>query len=216
MIDRGNCHGGRVPPVRDPLPTRIHPPTHETTMKTTATTLVRSEPRRLVPVLLPLLVLVGCAETPPATAPLETADAAALYGAPVAASTADALLKAVRRATARYHSATLAASAGYEATDFCVPQMGFHWLNPSLVDPVFDPVHPEVMIYAPGPNGQPKLVAVEYIVIDVGQARPSFGDRPFDIGGTPVPAPHWSQHVWLYLDNPDLLLTAFNPAVTCP
>jgi hypothetical protein len=83
------------------------------------------------------------------------------------------------------------------------------------VDPVFDPLQPEVMLYAPGPGGKPRLVAVEYIVIDVGQPRPSFGDHPFDVGGTPVPVPHWSQHVWLYQDNPDGLLTADNPAVCC-
>lgn len=94
--------------------------------------------------------------------------------------------------------------------------MGYHWVNSSLVDPVFEPTRPEVVLYAPGPNGLMKLVAVEYIVIDVGQPRPTFNGHPFDIGGTPVPVPHWSLHVWLYATNPDGQLAAFNPNMPCP
>jgi hypothetical protein len=44
------------------------------------------------------------------------------------------------------------------------------------------------------------LVAVEYIVIDVGQPAPT----------------HWSLHVWLWKDNPNGLFAAFNPDVSCP
>ena len=94
--------------------------------------------------------------------------------------------------------------------------MGYHWVNPSLVDPVFDPRHPEVVLYANGPGGKLRLVALEYIVIDIGQDRPMFGDHPFDIGGTPVPDPHWSLHVWLYEENPNGIFTPFNPKIVCP
>lgn len=126
------------------------------------------------------------------------------------------LMKAVRGATARFNATTQALKAGYVPDPFCVPEMGYHWLNESLVDPVFDPLQPEVVIYAHDANGRLRLVAVEYIVIDAGQPRPDFAGRPFDIEGTPVPVPHWSQHVWLYEGNPDGGLTAFNPAVSCP
>jgi hypothetical protein len=127
-----------------------------------------------------------------------------------------ALMKAVRGATARYNSTTQAIAAGYVPTDHCVPEMGYHWVNESLVDPVFDPMQPEVVIYAHDEGGRLRLVAVEYIVIDVGQPQPDFAGRAFDVGGTPVPVPHWSQHVWLYEANPDGGLTAFNPAIACP
>ena len=93
--------------------------------------------------------------------------------------------------------------------------MGFHWVNPTLVDGVFDPEKLEAVLYAPGPNGNLRLVAVEYIVINLGQPRPSFGNQPFNVGGTPVPAPHWSLHVWLYEENPNGLFTPFNPNVSC-
>jgi hypothetical protein len=130
-------------------------------------------------------------------------------------------LQAVRQATARFHSKTQALRAGYEPNDHCVSVpgvggMGYHWLNPSLVDDVFDPLQPEVVLYATGSDGELKLVAIEYIVIDVGQGRPEFAGYEFDIGGTPTPVPHYSLHVWLYEENPNGIFTPFNPNVSCP
>jgi hypothetical protein len=133
----------------------------------------------------------------------------------------DDLLKAVRQATSRYNSPNQAIRAGYDPDDHCVAVeglggMGYHWANVSLVDPFFDPLKPEVMLYATGPGGNLRLVAVEYIVIDVGQDHPHFGDHPFDIGGTPIPVDHWSLHVWLYEQNPLGTFEPFNPNVSCP
>jgi hypothetical protein len=130
-------------------------------------------------------------------------------------------LQAVRQATARFHSQTQALKAGYEPNDHCVAfpglgGMGYHWLNPTLVDDVFDPLQPEVVLYATGPGGELKLVAIEYIVIDVGQERPSFAGHLFDIGGTPTPVPHWSLHVWLYEENPNGIFAPINPNISCP
>ena len=131
------------------------------------------------------------------------------------------LLKSVRRATAKFHSTTQAIAAGYVPDDHCVSVpglggMGYHWANPPLVDPVFDPTKPEVMLYASGPGGNLRLVAVEYIVIDIGQPRPMFENQLFDIRGTPVTAPHWSLHVWLHENNPNGIFRPFNPNITCP
>ena len=139
-----------------------------------------------------------------------------------AKKSADAeLLQSVRRATSRFHSTTQALNAGYLRDDHCVSApglggMGFHWVNPNLVDPTFDPLKPEVVLYAPDSDGNLHLVALEYIVINVGQAPPMFGSQPFDVGGTPIPDPHWSLHVWLYKDNPTGMFTPFNPDVSCP
>ena len=130
------------------------------------------------------------------------------------------LVKSVRRATARFHSTAQAIAAGYEPDDHCVSApglggMGFHWVNPSLVDPVFDPLKPEAVLYAMGPGGNLRLIAVEYIVINIGQPAPMFGDQPFDVGGTPVPVPHWSLHVWLHENNPSGIFAPFNPNISC-
>jgi hypothetical protein len=131
------------------------------------------------------------------------------------------LAKDVRQATARYHSTAQATRAGYAEASECVAVpglggMGFHWANFGLVDPNFEPLRPEAVLYEPGPDGELHLVAVEYIVINVGQPAPTFGGQPFDVGGTPVEAPHWSLHVWVHKDNPNGIFTPFNPAVACP
>lgn len=131
------------------------------------------------------------------------------------------LLQSVRRATAKFHSTTQAIEAGHEPDDHCVSVpglggMGYHWVNPSLVDPVFDPLKPEALLYATGPGGNLRLVAVEYMVVNVGQPAPMFGDQPFDVGGTPLPVPHWSLHVWLYENNPSGIFAPFNPNISCP
>ena len=121
----------------------------------------------------------------------------------------------VRAATARFHSKAQAAAAGYAEASPCVASpaggMGYHWVNGPLVDPVFDPNNPEAILY--GPDG--KLIAVEYIVINVGQPAPTFAGQAFDVGGSPVPVAHWTLHAWLYERNSTGLFSAFNPAVVC-
>jgi hypothetical protein len=127
----------------------------------------------------------------------------------------DELLKSVRAATSKFNSSVQAIRAGYDPSDHCVPQMGYHWVNTSLVDPVFDLLKPEAILYAKGPGGNLRMVGVEYIVVNVGQPAPMFGSQPFDVGGTPLPIPHWSLHVWLYEENTNGMFVNYNPAITC-
>jgi hypothetical protein len=173
--------------------------------------------RRFAGSLLAPLVLSACSDLP------SGADHAALHAGAASMATAAAspnLLKSVRAVTARYHSTTQAIKAGYVPDPFCVEVpplggMGHHWANGALVDPVFDPLQPEVVLYAPAGGDKYELVAVEYIVIDVGQPAPTFDGQPFDVGGTPVPVPHWSLHVWVHRHNPNGVFTPFNPTVSC-
>jgi hypothetical protein len=136
-------------------------------------------------------------------------------------SRAAGLVKSVKAATARFSSREQATKAGYAEASPCVAVpglggMGFHWVNQGLVDPVFEPLRPEAVLYFPNAEGKLKLVAVEYIVINVGQPAPTFNGVPFDVGGTPVPVPHWSLHVWAHRTNPAGVFTPFNPALSCP
>jgi hypothetical protein len=163
-----------------------------------------------------LLLTAACGDVPSEVSH-ETLHAKVEGGASVASA---GLVKALRAATTRYRSPARALAAGYVADDHCVAApglggMGFHWVNGELVDPVFQPLRPEVVLYARD-QGRLRLVALEYIVIDVGQPAPTFDGHPFDVGGTPVPVPRWSLHVWVHKDKPSGTVAPFNPTVSCP
>lgn len=175
-------------------------------------------------------VAVGCDASPaaPVNAELSAHDHHAAHAA--AQSSANPvrahgeLLKAVRQQTANFNSTNQAERAGYHIEELCVAHpalgaMGHHAVNMGLVDPVFDPMQPEALLYAPNEDGTLKLVGVEYIVIDVGQPRPEFDGNPFDIEGVPplmaAGVPHWSLHVWAHADNPSGTFFPFNPAISC-
>lgn len=141
-------------------------------------------------------------------------------------ASSDNLLQSVKAATSRYNSTTQAIRAGYAPDDHCVYDadgdlggMGYHWVNGALIDPVFEPLRPEALLYEPGRGNNPRIVGVEYIVIDVGQPHPHFGDQPFDVGGVPplmeAGVDHYSLHVWVHKDNPSGMFAPFNPNVNC-
>ena len=165
------------------------------------------------------LVTLSC--DAPTTGPqFDHATAHASY-ATTSAGELSGLAKEVRQLSSRFNSTTQATKFGYVVGSPCVAApglggMGFHWVNNGLVDPVFNPQQPEAVLYEPTKNGQLRFVAVEYIVIDVGQPAPTFDGHPFDVGGTPIPVPHWSLHVWVNKTNPNGLFTPFNPDVICP
>lgn len=149
----------------------------------------------------------------------ESAQSAAKKGG--ASASTEKMVKSLHSATARYHSTVQSTKAGYVESSPCIAApglggMGFHWVNQNMVDPVFDPTTPEAVLYAPDGNGKLKKVAVEFIVINVGQPAPMFGDYPFDVGGAPIPVPHWTLHVWVDQDNPSGVFAPFNPTVSCP
>jgi hypothetical protein len=171
--------------------------------------------RTLASTVLVGLTLVGC-DSPVTVAQHD-------HGAPafaqVSAGEVSGLAKQLRQSVARFNSTTQASQAGYVEASPCISAppggMGFHWVNDGLVDPVFDALKPEAVLYEQSKNGQYRLVAVEYIVIDVGQPAPTFAGQPFDVGGTPVPVPHWSLHVWINKANPAGMFMPFNPEVVC-
>jgi len=172
-----------------------------------------------IPLLLAVLV-TSCAEAPTA---MPSGEAASLRKASAEpGSPREDWLKVLKQVTARYNATTQAIRAGYVPDTHCVESplggMGYHWGSPSRRDAEFNPLEPEVVLYAPTRGGL-KLVAVEYVVLNVGQPRPYFADYPFDIGGvmplTLAGIPHWSLHVWLYQDNPNGIFAPFNPTVSC-
>jgi hypothetical protein len=136
----------------------------------------------------------------------------------------------VRRANARFHNPEVAEAAGYlnPGSEACVADpalggMGFHFINPSLIfDGVLDPAKPEVLLYAPKPNGELQLVGVEYLIRTVdwsGTAAPDLFGKPFDgpmeEHEENTTGDHYDQHAWIWSDNPDGILATWNPRIDC-
>jgi len=146
--------------------------------------------------------------------------AAAAGGGPLPAQ-----WREVRAAVARYHSVAQAERAGYSVEGApCVESplgtMGFHAVNQALIaDPAIDPLRPEILLYAPGRNGQLKLVGIEYFqVYAEGSVAPLVLGRSLDgpmPGHNPVMPVHYDLHVWLAEGNPSGLFAPFNPALSC-
>lgn len=127
----------------------------------------------------------------------------------------------LRLATAAFHSLDLAAAAGWD-TDItgCLSSpaggMGHHYVNASIFfDAQVDPLRPELLVYAPTPDGGKRLVAVEYLVFAAA------------LGSAPVPelfgqtfhynpnVSAWVLHVWLWEGNRNGLFADWNPAISC-
>lgn len=115
-------------------------------------------------------------------------------------------LKLVQDVTKKYKDVEAALKDGYEATDVLVPNMGYHYAKPSLIDDKVNPLEPEVIIYEPKSNGDLRLVAVEYISTTANKLFGVDFDPP---GGIPF----YSLHAWIYSNNPDGIFTPFNPKV---
>ena len=138
--------------------------------------------------------------------------------------------QAVRAATAKFSSVSVAEAAGYQAGSPCESSpagaMGIHYVNYALVrEPGVDPLRPEVLLYMPDAKGSLKLVGVEYMVVDADQNVSTDSDRPSVLGhafqgpmlghapGMPI---HYDLHVWVHEANPAGLFAQWNPAISCP
>jgi hypothetical protein len=120
--------------------------------------------------------------------------------------------------------------------------MGIHYLNPALLqltdggDRVAgnatntDPMQPVVLLYEPRADGTVELLGVELLVFEDAWRAAGNTDAPtlldqawnYMINDPATAADeahgfvgHYDLHVWLYRDNPNGVLTPFNPAVTC-
>src|SRR5262245_25996764 len=144
-------------------------------------------------------------------------------------------LAQVRRATARFHDLDVALEAGYELgwvngagtriITGCVAHptagaMGYHYFNEALMDDLaVDPLQPEVLVYAPGPRGQLRLVAVEWVARGPNSNPPGLTEPP-SVLGMPmhilVPAVgFYIHHAWIWKPNPAGMFADWNPEVSC-
>ena len=159
----------------------------------------------------------------------------------VALGDSQSQLAPVRQATSQYHNVQTAKDDGYDfelpdvygktcIADLATPgqgAMGVHMVSLGrVIDASLDPADPEVLVYEKRNNGTLKLVAVEYVVFDTGQAQPKLFGVPFDRNdgsryGLP---PFYALHAWVWKPNPfetgafdetQGIFNAWNPRVTC-
>ena len=170
---------------------------------------------------------------------LGVAGAAVLVLTTAATATADNDgLSAARAATAQFHRLDAAEAAGYsvEVADLngitCIDDivghtggMGIHFLNPALLDGNVDESAPELVIYEPTRDGQMRLVAVEYLVLESaweaahpGAPAPTLFGEPMELvqAGNRYGLPAFYElHAWLWKHNPSGFFEDWNPRVTC-
>ena len=144
----------------------------------------------------------------------------------------DKLVEIVRNATEQYRNVKNA--IGYTPLLGCVSgsdhgAMGVHYVNTGLINgetlignEQLDPTRPQALIYEPQPNGEPKLVGVEFIILasalppnptpQVAGHLMLFIDGPTNRYGIPA---FYELHVWAWKDNPQGSFVDWNDHVTC-
>jgi hypothetical protein len=157
-----------------------------------------------------------------------------LLSAAAAEATND--LSRARAATAAFHDIATAQAAGYGgpvedlAGISCIANpgagvMGIHYANGALLgDAVLDAASPELLVYQQLPNGELRLVAVEYLVFQGSwlQAGNTAPPTLFGQTFTLVPAgnryglpPFYELHAWIWMNNPSGMFKDWNPSGSC-
>lgn len=126
----------------------------------------------------------------------------------------------MRRVTARYHDLEVAKKDSFVLLHECENRpgegpVGIVYYNPGrLLDGRIDPASPDALIYEPPRHerGRPKLVGVEFAVLDAGQPTPSFFGHAFqreeEFGV-------YGLHAWIWRHNPEGMFAEANPKVSC-
>ena len=120
---------------------------------------------------------------------------------------ADDLILAARKALARYADIGVAAADGYNVNG--IHGIDFHASNPANENDgrTLDVAHPETLVYAVAPNGQPVLMGAMFLMPKIGEPGPT-------IGG-PLTVWHAHQHVCITLIPPGLA-GLLSPLGMCP
>lgn len=175
--------------------------------------------RRTTLLIAAIALLGGCSDPPSGTeaqAGLQSDDARAAEQQGLAA---------VRAATARFHRFEVADEEEYDflflntcmvdGSEDDLGGMGYHYVNLGLLeDDEVSLATPEAVLYEPGPDGQLRLVALEYVIpkAEWTQSNPpvllgqEFTLNAFDL---------WALHVWVWKHNPSGMYADWNPNVNC-
>jgi hypothetical protein len=126
---------------------------------------------------------------------------------PAERAAANDLILAARKALARYADINVAAADGYNVKG--IAGIDFHASNPANENDgrILDVAHPETLVYAVAPNGQPVLMGAMFLMPKIGEPGPT-------IGG-PLTVWHAHQHVCISLTPPGLA-GLLSPLGMCP
>ncbi len=119
--------------------------------------------------------------------------------------------------TSQYMDFNVAVNEGLIDVSGYVPNMGHHYLNPTLSDNVFEIDKPEIILYVPDDNGIMQMVAVEYSILPDDPQNP--GNPPEGFTGSEDEwhfnemLGQWQLHVWTVLENPDGIFAPHNPVI---
>jgi hypothetical protein len=141
----------------------------------------------------------------------------------------NALVKVIRDATERFKDVSAAEAAGYKLQFGCVSgedsgAMGLHYVNFDLVSSgILDATRPQIVIYEATPNGGPRLIGVDYLLIaDAWNAKnpgpPELMGQFFHLFTSPnrfgLPA-FYTLHVWACKANPKGMFVNWHSQVSC-
>lgn len=122
-------------------------------------------------------------------------------------------LQQARAATARYRHLSNAKKDGYVDINVVAPNMGYHYMNMSLVaDGVVDIKKPEILVYNKDEDGNFYLVAVEYAV-PLSAPMPSGFSGTHDVWDGNAGFQLWLLHAWVWSYNPSGVFNPTNPLV---
>jgi hypothetical protein len=180
------------------------------------------------------LAFAGCTTDNPipseATAPGAGAPTAAAARAEV-----NQALAALRKQTAGWHNRAKAEDAGYTVDVGCSDErteglsvseargMGYHTLNPALLDDRTTLLEPELIVYSlDAASGKLRIAAFDYFIPADFYPAPDAANYPgqppvLEGLGTPLrffPAHNgWVAHIWPWMHNADGMFENFNPAM---
>lgn len=144
-------------------------------------------------------------------------------------------LNALRAAGSKWHQPDHAAAAGYTVAVGCVDErtkglpaseargMGYHTVNPALLDGETSILEPEFLVYVKHPSsGKLILGGLDYFIpgdFYPGPDSPSYAGQPPVLQGVGLPLTWnpvfgaWVIHIWPWWHNPDGMFENYNPAV---
>lgn len=122
-------------------------------------------------------------------------------------------LQQARNATMKYRNIATAINDGYVDIHVDVNGMGHHYMKEAIVDGIFDPRYPEILVY----DDENNLVAVEYAVVKNGSYATmppeGFSGSMDQWDGGTVPT-LWLLHAWVWKYNSNGVFAPFNPDVS--